>query len=118
LSQTSSPFCSGYFGDRISQTICLGWPWTMILLILASQVARITGISHQCWAYFFCFAVLIVWHLIMVLAWISLMATDVECVFMSSFAIYISCVAKYLFISLSIGLLSFFNAELWSLYIY
>jgi hypothetical protein len=26
LSQTSSPFCSGYFGDRISQTICLGWP--------------------------------------------------------------------------------------------
>jgi hypothetical protein len=25
-----------------------GWPWTTILLISASQVVRITGISHQC----------------------------------------------------------------------
>jgi hypothetical protein len=30
----------------VSQTICLGWPRTMILLILASQVTRITGMSH------------------------------------------------------------------------
>jgi hypothetical protein len=27
---------------------CLGWPWTTILLISASQVARITGVSHWC----------------------------------------------------------------------
>jgi hypothetical protein len=26
--------------------VCLGWPQTMILPILASQVARITGVSH------------------------------------------------------------------------
>jgi hypothetical protein len=25
LSHTSSPFCSGYFGDGISRTICPGW---------------------------------------------------------------------------------------------
>jgi hypothetical protein len=30
------------------QTICLGWPWTMILLISVSQVARITVLSHWC----------------------------------------------------------------------
>jgi hypothetical protein len=28
-------------------TICLGWLWTVILLISASWVARITGINHQ-----------------------------------------------------------------------
>jgi hypothetical protein len=27
----------------VSQTICLGWPWTMILPISVIQVARITG---------------------------------------------------------------------------
>jgi hypothetical protein len=32
----------------ISWTICPGWPWTMILLISASQVVRITSVSHQC----------------------------------------------------------------------
>jgi hypothetical protein len=26
LSHTSSPFCSGYFGDGVSQIICQGWP--------------------------------------------------------------------------------------------
>jgi hypothetical protein len=40
LSHTFSPFCPGYFGDGVS-----GWPQTMILLISASQVARITGVS-------------------------------------------------------------------------
>jgi hypothetical protein len=41
---TSSPLCSGYFGDGVSWTICLGWPWTEILLISVSQVARrVTG---------------------------------------------------------------------------
>jgi hypothetical protein len=29
-------------------TICLGWPWTVILLISVSQVARIIGVSHWC----------------------------------------------------------------------
>jgi hypothetical protein len=29
-------------------TICLGWPVTEIFLISASQVARITEMSHQC----------------------------------------------------------------------
>jgi hypothetical protein len=35
-------------GERVSQSICLGYPQTAILLISASQVTRITGISHQC----------------------------------------------------------------------
>jgi hypothetical protein len=33
LEYTSSPFCPGYFGDGVSWTICLGWPWTLILPI-------------------------------------------------------------------------------------
>jgi hypothetical protein len=40
-------FCVGYFRDRIS-TICLGWLQTLILLISASWVARITGVSYRC----------------------------------------------------------------------
>jgi hypothetical protein len=36
------------FWDRVSWTICPGWFWTEILLISASWVARITGMSHQC----------------------------------------------------------------------
>jgi hypothetical protein len=31
----------------VSQTICLGWPQTMILQISASPVARITNVGHQ-----------------------------------------------------------------------
>jgi hypothetical protein len=46
LNHASSPFCSIYFGDRVSWTICLGWLRTVILPISASQVARITGMSH------------------------------------------------------------------------
>jgi hypothetical protein len=41
-------FCTGYFWHRVSWTICLGWLQTTVLLISASQVARITGVSHQC----------------------------------------------------------------------
>jgi hypothetical protein len=26
LSNTSRPFCSGYFRDGVLQSICLGWP--------------------------------------------------------------------------------------------
>jgi hypothetical protein len=46
MSHTSSPFCSSYFGDGDSRTICPGWPQTLILTISASQVARIIGVSH------------------------------------------------------------------------
>jgi hypothetical protein len=35
LSYTFSPFCSGYFGGRVLQTIGLGLPQTSILLISA-----------------------------------------------------------------------------------
>jgi hypothetical protein len=52
LSHTSSPFCPGYFGDGVLQTLCLGWPCT-IFPISASQVARITGVSywHPAWKF-------------------------------------------------------------------
>jgi hypothetical protein len=43
-------FCVEYFEERISQTICQGLLQTMILLISASWVARIIGMSHQCLA--------------------------------------------------------------------
>jgi hypothetical protein len=33
------------FWNRVSQTICPGWFWTTILLITASWVVRITGVS-------------------------------------------------------------------------
>jgi hypothetical protein len=46
LSHNFIPFFSDYFGDGLSRTICPGWLQTMILLISASQVARITGVSH------------------------------------------------------------------------
>jgi hypothetical protein len=46
LSHTSSPFWSGYFRDGVSLTIFPGWPGTSILPISASQIARITGVSH------------------------------------------------------------------------
>jgi hypothetical protein len=32
---------------EVSRNFCLGWPQTMILLISASQVAKITGLSHH-----------------------------------------------------------------------
>jgi hypothetical protein len=38
--------CVEYFRARVSWTICLGWLWTLILLISTSWVARITGVSH------------------------------------------------------------------------
>jgi hypothetical protein len=45
LSHSTSPsFCVGFFRDRVSRS--LGWLWTVILLISASQVATITGMSH------------------------------------------------------------------------
>jgi hypothetical protein len=32
-----------------SLMFCPGWPWTAIFLISASQIARITGVSHSTW---------------------------------------------------------------------
>jgi hypothetical protein len=45
-------FSVEYFQDRASSTICQDWPWTLILLISASWVAGITGVSL---AYVFAF---------------------------------------------------------------
>jgi hypothetical protein len=58
LSYTSSPLCSSYFGDGVTQTTCPGWPQTEILLISTSQVARITGMSHQCLTSIFFYSVI------------------------------------------------------------
>jgi hypothetical protein len=46
LSHFASPSCDGCFWNRVSQTICQGWLQTAILLISASWIARITGMSH------------------------------------------------------------------------
>jgi hypothetical protein len=45
LSHFTSPLCVRYFRDSLLQTVCLGWFRTVILLISASWVARITGVS-------------------------------------------------------------------------
>jgi hypothetical protein len=37
-----------FFLEIVPQTICPGWLRTVILLISASWVARITGVSHWC----------------------------------------------------------------------
>jgi hypothetical protein len=39
-------FCDRSFRDRVSWTVCLGWLRTTILLIPASWIARIVGMSH------------------------------------------------------------------------
>jgi hypothetical protein len=43
----STLYCIGYFQDSVLQTIFLGWHQTLILLISASWVARITGMKHH-----------------------------------------------------------------------
>jgi hypothetical protein len=48
LSHFCSPFCSGYFRDGVSQTLCVDWPWSVILLISATQVEKIAHMSHWC----------------------------------------------------------------------
>jgi hypothetical protein len=40
-------FGVGYFQDRVSWTISLGWLETVTLLISVSQVGSIIGVSHQ-----------------------------------------------------------------------
>jgi hypothetical protein len=36
----------GYFWGKVLWGICLGWPWTLILLISAFWVVRIRDVSH------------------------------------------------------------------------
>jgi hypothetical protein len=48
-------FCVGCVQDRVLWTICLGWLWTVTLLISTSWVARFTGVSHWCPVVFFFF---------------------------------------------------------------
>jgi hypothetical protein len=43
-------FCDGFFWDRVSRTVWLGWLRTPVLLISASWVAGITDVSQQCLA--------------------------------------------------------------------
>jgi hypothetical protein len=40
-------FVMGSFQGSVSQTLCPGWLQNAILLIFASWIARITGVSHQ-----------------------------------------------------------------------
>jgi hypothetical protein len=50
--------CEGFFRNRVLQTIWLGWIRTVILLISASWVAKVTVMRHQHQAYLlflFCF---------------------------------------------------------------
>jgi hypothetical protein len=44
---STNPFLWWVFSSWVSQTICVGWIQTSILLISASFVTRITGVSHQ-----------------------------------------------------------------------
>jgi hypothetical protein len=52
-----SIFALVIFEDGVLRTSCLGWLWTLILPISASQVARITGVSHWHPADFFYFLI-------------------------------------------------------------
>jgi hypothetical protein len=47
LNYTSTHFSLIILEMGVSPSICLGWPSTMFLLISASQVERIIGMSHQ-----------------------------------------------------------------------
>jgi hypothetical protein len=49
MSHTSSPSCSDYFGYGVSWTTCPGWPWSMVLLLSASQVARHEPLAPGIW---------------------------------------------------------------------
>jgi hypothetical protein len=51
LSHSTSPFLWWVFWDKVLRAICLGWLWTVILMISVSWVTRITGMSHQHLAY-------------------------------------------------------------------
>jgi hypothetical protein len=47
LSHSTNPIFVKVFQNKVSPTICPGWIGTVVLLISASRVTRITGVSHQ-----------------------------------------------------------------------
>jgi hypothetical protein len=57
-------FCDGFFQDRVLRTICPGWLSVTILLISASWVARITGVSHWLLAPYCVLFILQYWSLL------------------------------------------------------
>jgi hypothetical protein len=58
----SALFCVEYFWDRVFQNICPSWPQTVFLLISASLVAKITGVSYQHLAALVIFELGTPWH--------------------------------------------------------
>jgi hypothetical protein len=70
LSHISNLFCCVYFGDGVSWTVWQGWPPAGTLPISASQVARITGMSH--------------WHLV----WFNFVVNSLQIVVLKVFINY------------------------------
>jgi hypothetical protein len=69
-------------------TVCLGWPWTLIVLVLSSQVARIIGMSHWHPAPF----LFLMWHFI----WLHrYFWPNWGTVFLGLFWVYVSLVMLY-----------------------
>jgi hypothetical protein len=85
-------------------TICSGWLWTVIFLISASSVARITGMSHQHLATMS----LEVQSLCFYEIWIS----DVFCFIVHAFLLHLRN-----FLS-SLEVFQFWILHLWSIFIY
>jgi hypothetical protein len=103
LSCTSSPFCSDYSGDGVLRTIWPGLPRTLILLIQPFQVARITGVSHQCLALsfflgsFFCIILVTLTELYLLHVFVylfivsSLCQSDRSCFLTGIFVCFVLC---------------------------
>jgi hypothetical protein len=85
-----------FFEIGSHELFCLGWLWTAFLLISASWVARIAGISHQHWT------------LIMVLIYIALITNGGHVMCLLIFCLFSSeeCLFEY-FAHLLIGLFVF-----------
>jgi hypothetical protein len=48
--ERKEPPCSAFYWLKgVLANVCLGWPWTAILPISASRVARSTDISYHAW---------------------------------------------------------------------
>jgi hypothetical protein len=57
--------------DGVLGTFCLGWPWTTILPISTSLVARIIDLSHHAWPVMKILYLYFVKHIYLFLLWIS-----------------------------------------------
>jgi hypothetical protein len=82
--------CDGVFEIGSCATVCSGWLWTLILLISASWVAGITGVSHWCPAviilrlhlWYSALQLFLPWHLAFsrtFLSWLSVFFPSVLC---------------------------------------